>query len=270
MKIIRFIAEDESTQYGVCAAGQPHCAKLVAGSLFENPFFTEKLVPVRRILAPVMPPNILAIGLNYRKHADESKMLHPKIPVMFSKATTSVIGHGDAILLPKAGDKQVDFEGELAIVIGKKVKNVAPEKALEAVFGYTCSNDVSARDWQMNKQQGQWVRGKSFDTFCPLGPCIVTADEIPDPNDLAVKTVLNGELVQNSNTANMIFDVPYLISFLSESMTLLPGTVILTGTPEGVGFSRKPPLFLKNADTIRIEIERIGTLENRVESEFIF
>jgi 2-keto-4-pentenoate hydratase/2-oxohepta-3-ene-1,7-dioic acid hydratase in catechol pathway len=175
---------------------------------------------------------------------------------------------GDPIVLPtKLESKQVDFECELAVVIGKACKNVSKERALDYVLGYTCGNDVSARDWQKDWGGSQWCRGKTFDTFCPLGPALVLRDEIPNPNHLSIKTVLNGEVMQDWNTNDMIFDVPTLIEFLSGSTTLLPGTVILTGTPHGVGMARKPPVFLKQGDSITIAIEKIGELTNPVVNE---
>ena len=189
------------------------------------------------------------------------------LPVIFIKANSSVIGPEEMILLPHVGPDQVDYEAELAVIIGRKAKNISREEALEYVLGYTCANDVSARDWQIEKQKKQWSRGKSFDTFCPLGPCLVTRDEIPDPNRLAIRSILNGRVMQDSNTSDMIFDVQTLVSDLSQSLTLLPGTAILTGTPGGVGFTRKPPVFLKDGDRITIEIERIGSLSNRVGTE---
>ena len=189
----------------------------------------------------------------------------PDYPIVFMKATTSVIGHEEPILLPAAGPEKVDYEAELAVVIGKSVKNIKTSEALDCILGYTCANDISARDWQFEKQKGQWVRGKSFDTFCPLGPWLVTKDEIADPNRLRIRAVLNeGDILQDSDTSHMIFDIAAIISFLSQSMTLLPGTVILTGTPEGVGFTREPPLFLKAGDRITVEIEGIGRLSNPV------
>ena len=184
--------------------------------------------------------------------------------MIFIKANSSVIGPEEMILLPHVGPDQVDYEAELAVIIGRKAKNISREEALEYVLGYTCANDVSARDWQIEKQKKQWSRGKSFDTFCPLGPCLVTRDEIPDPNRLAIRSILNGRVMQDSNTSDMIFDVQTLVSDLSQSLTLLSGTTILTGTPGGVGFTRKPPVFLKDGDRITIEIERIGSLSNRV------
>ena len=162
---------------------------------------------------------------------------------------------------------QVDYECELAVIIGRTAKNVSKVEALDYVFGYTCANDVSARDWQIQKGGSQWTRGKTFDTFCPIGPCIVTADEIPNPNALAIRTILNGEVVQDWNTSDMIFDVPTLIEFLSGSTTLLPGTVILTGTPHGVGMAAKPPRWLKPGDRVVIEIDGIGELSNPVTLE---
>jgi len=162
---------------------------------------------------------------------------------------------------------QVDYEAELAVIIGKRCKNVSKANALDRVLGYTCANDVSARDWQKQYGGSQWCRGKTFDTFAPLGPCLVTRDEIPNPNDLRLRTILNGAVMQDCNTSDMIFDVPTLIEFLSGSTTLLPGTVILTGTPHGVGMARRPPVWLKPGDSVTIEIEGIGQLTNPVRSE---
>ncbi|HOU78728.1 MAG TPA: fumarylacetoacetate hydrolase family protein, partial [Syntrophales bacterium] len=207
--------------------------------------------------------------LSYRKHADETGIEVIPEPLVFMKATTSVIGPEEPILLPAAGPYKVDYEGELAVVIGKRGKNIPREQAMDYVLGYTCANDVSARDWQFERQQGQWTRGKSFDTFCPLGPCLVTRDELPRPNTLAIRTVLNGRVVQDASTSGMIYDIATIVSNLSNSLTLLPGTVILTGTPEGVGFTREPPLFLKDGDRISVTIAGIGTLSNTVETEKI-
>ncbi|MCB1775707.1 MAG: fumarylacetoacetate hydrolase family protein, partial [Gammaproteobacteria bacterium] len=178
----------------------------------------------------------------------------------------TVIGPGETIRIPAACEHgpEVDFEAELAVVIGKEARNVGVDEALRYVLGYTCANDVSARRWQKHGGGGQWVRGKSFDTFCPLGPVIVTADEIPDPQRLAIRSELNGEVMQSSTTADMIFSVAELVAFLSRDTTLAPGTVILTGTPEGVGFARKPPVFLDDGDTITISVGAIGTLSNPV------
>ena len=214
-----------------------------------------------RLAPPVTrPAKIIGIGLNYRDHAEEQNAKIPDEPRIFAKFATTLIGHNDPITWERSVTDQVDFEAELAVVIGKTVKNCPESEALKAVFGYTCANDVSARDIQLTK--GQLVRGKSPDTFCPLGPWIVTADEIPDPGTLKIQCRLNGALMQDGNTGNLIFSVPNLISFLSRSITLVPGDIILTGTPKGVGVFRKPPVFLKNGDEVTVEIERIGRLVN--------
>ncbi|MHB8093131.1 MAG: fumarylacetoacetate hydrolase family protein [Syntrophales bacterium] len=267
MKIVRFLTENGDICLGSIDESRPGEALALEGDLFGNLEKTSKIKCISQLLSPLAPPNILAVGLNYGRHAEETKVSRPEIPVLFIKATTSVIGTGETIVLPAAGPDQVDYEAELAIVIGKKAKNVRREDALQYVLGYSCANDVSARDWQIEKQKRQWSRGKSFDTFCPLGPCIVTCDEIPTPNNLRLCSILNGKIMQDSNTADMIFDIPALISDISQSLTLLPGTVILTGTPEGVGFARKPPVFLRDGDEIVIEIEKIGRLVNRVGTE---
>ena len=223
---------------------------------------------VRKILAPIAPSQILGIGLNYRRHAEETKAKIPDYPVLFGKGLNALQNPGDPILIPThLPSKEVDYECELAVVIKKACKNVSRRDALGFVLGYTCANDVSARDWQKKKGGGQWSRGKSFDSFCPLGPCLVTADEIPDPSGLAIRTILNGETVQDCNTSDMIFDVPALIEFLSGSTTLLAGTVILTGTPHGVGMAAVPPRWLAPGDIVSVEIEKIGILTNPVQSE---
>ena len=223
---------------------------------------------MRKLLAPVVPTAILCIGLNYRRHAAEGNAPIPKWPVLFMKSPGAVQNPGDPIVLPRhLASDQVDYECELAVVIGRRCKNVSRGDALSYVLGYTCGNDVSARDWQKEMGGSQWCRGKTFDTFCPLGPRLITADELTDPNQLTIKTILNGEVMQDWNTSDMIFDVPTLIEFLSGSTTLLPGTVILTGTPHGVGMARKPPVWLKAGDRITIEIEKIGAPENPVVDE---
>lgn len=267
MKIIRFITSSGSVHLGTIADDNLEEARLLEGELFGTLTLTSQTRRVHRLLAPLDPPNILAVGLNYRRHAEETKVSLPEIPVLFLKATTSVMGPKDNILLPAAGPERVDYEAELAVIIGRKTKNVSREEAMASVFGYCCANDVSARDWQIEKQKRQWARGKSFDTFCPLGPYILTGDEVSDPNGLRIRSVLNGHVMQDSSTADMIFDVASLISNLSQSMTLLPGTVILTGTPEGVGFARNPPVYLQAGDEIVIEIERLGQLANTVSTE---
>lgn len=264
MKIVRFVTEGGKICLGSFDPARPGEARIIAGDLFGDLEQTDQTSRIGRLLSPVDPPNILAVGLNYGHHAEETNIRRPEMPVIFIKANSSVIGPEEMILLPHVGPDQVDYEAELAVIIGRKAKNIRREEALEYVLGYTCANDVSARDWQIEKQKKQWSRGKSFDTFCPLGPCLVTRDEIPDPNRLAIRSILNGRVMQDSNTSDMIFDVQTLVSDLSQSLTLLPGTTILTGTPGGVGFTRKPPVFLKDGDRITIEIERIGSLSNGV------
>lgn len=214
--------------------------------------------------APVpRPGKLICIGLNYRDHAAESNMPIPERPVVFSKFATAVIDPGEAVVLP-ATSTQVDYEAELAVVIGRRAKNVSADRALDYVLGYTCFNDVSARDFQF--ADGQWQRGKSCDTFAPMGPMIITADAVPDPHKLSIKLILNGKTMQDSNTDQLIFGVPQLIEFLSETITLEPGDVIATGTPAGVGFARKPPVFLQPGDEMVVEIESVGKLNNPVVS----
>jgi len=266
MKIIRYL--DNQGQIKLAAQQPDGTAREIAGDLFGDFQVTDRAANVEKLLAPVVPASILCIGLNYRRHAAEGNSPIPKWPVLFMKSASAVQNPGDPILLPRQlKSEQVDYECELAVVIGRKCKNVSREAALDCVLGYTCANDVSARDWQKQMGGSQWCRGKTFDTFCPLGPCLVTRDEIVDPNALAIKTILNGETMQDWNTSDMIFDVPALIEFLSGSTTLLPGTVILTGTPHGVGMARKPPVWLTDGDQVTIEIEKIGALSNPVRDE---
>ena len=208
--------------------------------------------------APVpRPGKLICIGLNYRDHAAESNMPIPERPVIFSKFPTCVIAPGELVVIPPTS-QQVDYEAELALVIGRRAKNVKATHAIDDVLGYTAFNDVSARDFQF--ADGQWQRGKSCDTFAPMGPTIVTTDTITDPHKLSIKLVLNGQTMQDSNTDQLIFGIPELIEFLTESITLEPGDVIATGTPPGVGFARKPPVFLKPGDQMEVLIEGIGGL----------
>ena len=265
MKIVRFQNSAGTVHYGERV--DEGSARLIEGTIFGTYCVTDRVVAMRKLLAPVEPRNILCVGLNYRRHAEETGARIPEYPVLFIKAVNALSHPGDPIVIPRVAPGQVDCEGELAVVIGKPGKNIEPRQALDHVLGYTCANDVSARRWQKEGGGKQWCRGKSFDTFCPIGPCLVTTDEIPDPNALKIKTTLNEKIMQDSTTADMIFDVPSLISFLSEGTTLLPGTVILTGTPQGVGFARNPQVFLKKGDRVAIEIERIGTLVNPVSEE---
>ena len=210
------------------------------------------------------PSKIVAIGLNYIDHAAESKMQIPNHPLIFTKFTSSITGPYDDVLIPTALTSQPDYEVELGVIIGKYAKNVSEEEALDYIFGYTVLNDVSARDIQF--ADGQWVRGKSLDTFCPYGPYIITADEIPDPANLDLSLTLNGQILQSANTCDMIFSVAKAISLLSRSFTFAPGDLIATGTPSGVGFSRKPPIYLQDGDEMITEVKQIGKLINKVKA----
>lgn len=217
------------------------------------------------LLAPIpRPGKVLCLGLNYRDHAAESGAPVPKEPVVFSKASSSVTGPTRPIRLPRVSD-QVDYEVELAFVIGRRAKDVSAQSAMEHVAAYTVLNDVTARDFQRVRGGGQWTLAKSFDTFCPLGPWLVTADEVADPHNLRLECVVSGETMQSSNTSQMIFTIPQIIEYLSAAMTLEPGDVIGTGTPAGVGFARKPPRFLRPRDVVECTVERVGTLVNPVE-----
>ena len=263
MRIIRF--QDET---GATCLGQDlgnGAAAVLEGGLFDlKP--TDRQARVVKLLAPLTPANIYCIGLNYREHAEEGGQAAPEMPVIFMKPTTSLNHPGDPVLIPKCcmHGPEVDYECELAVIIGRPARDVPEADALDYVFGYTCGNDVSARHWQKHGGAGQWVRGKSFDTFCPLGPVLVTADEIPDPQTLRITTTVSGEILQDSNTADMIFSVARLIAFISQDTTLLPGTVILTGTPQGVGFARTPPRWLADGDEVVVEIQNIGRLTSPI------
>lgn len=266
MKIIRY--EDTKGNIGHASQQPDGSALRIHGDIFGEHHVTREPADVKKLLAPVAPVAFFCIGLNYRQHAAETKAKIPEFPVLFMKSPGAINNPGDPILLPThLKSEQVDYECELAVVIGKRCKNVPKVNALDCVLGYTCANDVSARDWQRQFGGSQWCRGKTFDTFAPLGPRLVTRDEIPNPNSLRIRTLLNGTVMQDSNTGDMIFDVPTLIEFLSGSTTLLPGTVILTGTPNGVGLARTPPVWLKPGDTVTVDIERIGQLTNPVHPE---
>ena len=265
MRIVRFVTGGE-VHFGQWI-DDDH-AYLMEGELFGPHRISERRVRMEKLLAPLIPTDILCIGLNYREHAKEGGSAIPTTPMLFIKASNSLNNPFDPIHVPLRSS-QIDYEAELAVVIGRTAKNVTRAAALDYVLGYTCANDVSARDWQREKSLGggQFARGKSFDGFCPLGPWLVTRDEIPNPNSLRVSTTLNGQVMQDSTTADMIFDVPTLIESLSSTMTLRAGAVILTGTPQGVGFARTPPVWMKDGDTVVVEVEKIGSLENPVRAE---
>lgn len=267
MKLIRYHDSSGRAHYG--SEQSDGSALRIEGDIFGAHRVTAERADLRKLLAPVVPAQILCIGLNYRQHAEETKAQIPERPILFFKGVNTLHHPGDPILIPQhLRSERVDYECELAVVIGKAGKNIPRARALEHVLGYTCANDVSARDHQIKWGGGQWCRGKTFDTFAPLGPRLVTADEIPNPNALAISTTLSGVRVQDSNTSDMIFDVPAIIEYLSGSTTLVPGTVILTGTPQGVGMAVKPePRWLRAGDTVTIEIEKIGALTNPVALE---
>ena len=245
--------------------GGPEGRRRVENWLAKPP--ADAIVPLTgtRLLAPIpQPPKIICVGLNYRDHAIESKMEIPKVPTIFAKFSTAVIGPGDAIVLPKLSAKP-DYEAELAFVIGKGGRYIPKERWQDHVFGYTNLNDVSARDYQMATTQ--WTMGKTFDTFAPFGPAIVTADEIADPHALDIQMIINGEVLQSSNTSQLIFRIPELIEFLSSVFTLEAGDIVSTGTPSGVGFSRTPPRWLRPADECVVKISGLGELHNPVRAE---
>lgn len=265
MKFCRFLRDDSPViaLYDPAQGVQPT-------TLTESDFFSGNVPepsgpwePIPDVLLPPIasPEKIICIGLNYRDHAIETGAEIPDLPVVFSKFGSALIGHGETIDLPSISEK-VDYEAELVVVIGKPVRNVSRDRAMEFVFGYTCGHDVSARDWQKGRPGGQWLLGKTFDTFAPVGPCVVTADESIDPGNIRVRMDLNGETVQDSTTAQLIFDIPTLISHLSSFMTLKPGDLIFTGTPPGVGAAKQPPRFLKPGDHCQVQIDGVGTLSN--------
>jgi len=264
MRIVRFLDAEGVEQLGEDQGNGT--ARLLSGRLFDRLEPTDATAAITRRLAPLDPVNIFCIGKNYGEHAKEMGSDAPELPIVFMKPTTA-LNHPEApVPIPAActHGPEVDYEAELVAVIGKTARNVPREKALDYVFGYTCANDISARWWQKDGSGGQWIRGKSFDGFCPLGPVLVTADEIADPQDLKVQMRLNGQLMQDGHTSQMMFPVDYLIAELSRDLTLLPGTLILTGTPSGVGFARNPQVFLQPGDRAEVEVEKIGVLANTI------
>lgn len=266
MKIIRYEDVQGSKHHGALSADGS--ARKIKGDIFGNFEVTQEPADVKRLLAPVVPAIIWCIGQNYRRHAQESGATAPELPIIFAKGPNALQDPEQPILIPThLASNEVDYECELAVVIGRPCKNATRSNALDYVLGYTCANDVSARDWQIKRGGSQWCRGKTFDTFAPMGPCLVTKASLPDPNQLKIQTILNGKVMQDWTTSDMIFNVPTLIEFLSGSTTLLPGTIILTGTPHGVGMAQKPPRWLHDGDEVSIVIENIGTLTNPVRTE---
>lgn len=247
-------------------------AALVANlSKLENALVVaEKVKPsvnISRLVAPLpTPEKIICIGLNYRDHARETGAAIPIEPVVFSKFSSAISGPYDPIVLP-AASTEVDYEAELVVVIGKSVHRVSAVEAMDCVAGYCCGHDVSARDWQKGKPGGQWLLGKSFDSFAPIGPGLTLRSQIADPGKLAIRMVINGQTLQDSTTADLIFNIPELIQYVSQVATLRPGDLIFTGTPAGVGAARTPPRFLQPGDVCRVEIEGLGAIENRCVAE---
>lgn len=269
MKIIR--AKNASGNVGYFEWLGDLRGRRLEGSVYGDYQVNEIAEDLTELLAPVEPTVIVGIAQNYRDHIAEMKGKIAEAvayPVYFMKLPGSLQAPDKPIFLPvNAGSTQVDFEAELAVVIGRECRNVPVDSAKDYILGYTCANDVTARDWQKQWGGGQFCRAKSFDGFCPLGPCIVTADEFANPDDCMVRGYLNGELMQEASTKDLIASISEIIAFLSSSSTLPVGTVILTGTPAGVGMARTPPVFLKEGDVYRVEIDGIGALENPVEKE---
>lgn len=264
MRIARIADEAGHIHHGV-PAGDPRVFELLEGSWETGFRQTGGQIRATRLLAPLAPPTVYAIGLNYHDHAVETGAPIPDYPVLFMKNPRAVIGPDEAIRLPRRlRSDEVDIEAELAIVLARDCLNATRANAMDHVAGFTCANDVSARDWQLRRSGRQWCRAKSFDTFCPLGPWVVTPDELPDSLHLPICSRLNGEIMQQSNTSQMIFDVPALLEFLSADTTLPSGSVILTGTPHGVGMARRPPVWVKPGDRVEVEIGGIGILPNPV------
>jgi len=247
---------------GLLAGGAE--ALKAAGTTASRPNAVRVTARGAKLLAPIPDPaKIVCVGLNYRDHAAESGAPIPKEPVLFSKYATALIGPDEPIVLPPVS-QEVDYEAELVIVVGRKGRHLSKEAAAGYIAGYTIGHDVSARDWQLKKDGRQWMVGKTFDTFAPLGPELVTPDEVGDPHNLAIRLRLNGETMQDSSTKQMIFPPAEVVAYLSQVFTLEPGDLIFTGTPPGVGFARKPPVFLKGGDVVEIEIEKLGVLRNPV------
>jgi len=270
MRLVTFRAPGAAPEAGVLSGGKvtglgTDMLGTIAAGRVPTPNGPSYDLAAVSLMAPVpRPPKLICVGLNYRDHAMEAKMEIPKVPTIFNKFPSVVIGPGEPIVLPKASDRP-DYEAEFAFVIGPGGRHIPASRAMEHVFGYTIVNDVSARDFQM--ATSQWLMGKTFDTFAPMGPWLVTADEIADPHDLDISLEIGGETLQSSNTRELIFKIPELIEYISSVVTLEPGDVVSTGTPAGVGYARKPPRFLKAGDEVVIRIEGIGELRNTVVTE---
>lgn len=276
LKVVGVEMSEEQMQFvDLCAVDDslPNCILGIliegvldrAGRAFQDGLAQKKFIE-GKIKAPITKPEkIICIGLNYGDHARETKAEIPSEPVCFGKYANTIIGPGDSIRLP-AVSQRVDYEAELVVVIGKSAYQVDAADALDYVAGYMIGNDVSARDWQKGRPGGQWMLGKSPDTFAPIGPYLVTSEEVGDPHQLSISLTLNGETMQQSSTTELIFGIDKIIAHLTQIMTLQPGDLIFTGTPSGVGDARKPPVYLKNGDTVEVTIEKLGSLQNPVVS----
>ncbi|PGG96636.1 hypothetical protein AJ79_09509 [Helicocarpus griseus UAMH5409] len=275
-RLIRFLSKDNLPHYGDPLL-PPHTtdiraatsARLITGDIHRSPTLTNTILPITRLLSPLAPNDVRSVrglGLNYAQHAAESKMPVPAYPILFYKPTTALGGPGDDIPVPAIAQEVegVDYECELVIVIGKECRDVIEEEALDYVLGYSVGNDVSHREWQLKRGGGQWGLGKGFDGWAPYGPGIVTKEVLGDAGKLVIETKLNGETVQRSSTADMIFGVRRTVSWLSRGTTLKAGDLIFTGTPQGVGMGRNPPLWLKHGDKVEVSLEGVGTCENKV------
>lgn len=270
-RYIRFLSPAGTIHYGVPIGDVQNAkqAHIIKGDVFGSCEVCQKVETVERILEPINPVQIYAIGLNYRKHAAEAHLTIPRVPAVFMKSISSVTGPYDPIRIPDccASKPEVDYEGELVIVMGKDCKNVSVDHALDFIHGYCIGNDVSARRWQGEKlSSGQWTRSKSFDTFSPLGPQVILAQSLgTEVNNLNIRTELNNVVMQNSNTSDMVWSVSEIVSFLSQGTTIPKGTIIFTGTPEGVGFIQNPYVYLKKNDVVKVSIDKVGFIENVVE-----
>ncbi|KAK2738248.1 hypothetical protein FQN57_007111 [Myotisia sp. PD_48] len=275
-RLVRFLAKDGMIYHGdaVLPVGVTDIAKatrarVIKGEIFGQHQVTDQVAEVKTLLSPLSRNEIKTVrclGLNYAEHAKEANMAIPKYPILFYKPVTAIAGPTDDIPIPRIAQEclGVDYECELVIVIGKEAHDVPESRALEYVFGYAVGNDVSHREWQIKRSGGQWGVGKGFDGWAPFGPGIVSSKLVPDPNNLKISTKLNGEVVQNSSTKDMIFGVAKTVSFLSQGTTLQPGDLIFTGTPQGVGMGRKPPMWLKDGDRVEVSLESVGTCDNKV------
>ncbi|RAL08688.1 fumarylacetoacetate hydrolase family protein [Aspergillus homomorphus CBS 101889] len=275
-RLVRFLAKDGNTYYGdalmptgVSDVAKTTKARVIQGNIFGKHHVTDQIAEVRMLLAPLARQDIgtvRCLGLNYEQHAKESNLPLPKYPVLFYKPVTSISGPTDDIPVPVMAQhgEGLDYECELVAVIGKEAKDVPESQALDYILGYAVGNDVSHRDWQLKLGGGQWGLGKGFDGWAPFGPGIVSSQIISDPNNLHIATKLNGQTVQSSSTKDMIFSVAKTISFLSQSTTLLPGDLIFTGTPQGVGMGRKPALWLKDGDMVEVSLDGVGSCVNKV------